>query len=59
MNRKLLADAAGGKLAAPAPEEPVLLGSAILGAVAAGLNPDTGTTIAKTSSFAAREAPQH
>jgi len=58
MIRQLLADATGVELAAPATEEPVLLGSAILGAVAAGVHPDIGTAMAKMSSFAARYVPQ-
>ena len=39
--RQILADATGLDLAAPTAEEPVLLGSAILGAVAAGAYPTT------------------
>ncbi|WP_068299908.1 FGGY-family carbohydrate kinase [Pararhodobacter sp. CCB-MM2] len=58
MIRQLLADAAGLELAAPASEEPVLLGAAILGSVAAGLHVDLEGAMAGMSSFAQRYAPQ-
>ena len=56
--RQILADATGVELAAPTSEEPVLLGSAILGAVAAGLHSDIHAAMEAMSSFAARYAPQ-
>lgn len=58
MIRQLLADATGVELAAPAAEEPVLLGSAILGSVAAGVHEDIPVAMAKMSAFAARYQPQ-
>ena len=57
--RQLLADATGVELAAPAAQEPVLLGSAILGSVAAGIHPDIGAAMADMSSFAAVYTPQN
>ena len=56
--RQLLADATGVELAAPATEEPVLLGSAILGSVAAGIHEDIHVAMAKMSSFSSRYKPQ-
>jgi D-ribulokinase len=47
--RQLLADATGVTVAASASPEPVLLGSAILGAVAAGRYPDTVAAMAAMS----------
>lgn len=47
--RQLLADATGLSVAAPATREPVLLGSAMLGAVAAGLHPDIPAAMAAMS----------
>lgn len=58
MIRQLLADATGVEIAAPATEEPVLLGSAILGSVAAGLHADIHDAMGKMSSFASRYTPQ-
>jgi FGGY-family pentulose kinase len=56
--RQLLADATGIELAAPATEEPVLLGAAILGSVAAGIHEDIHVAMAKMSSFSSRYQPQ-
>lgn len=56
--RQLLADATGVRLAAPASEEPVLLGSAILGAVAAGAYSDIPTAMRHMSRFARIHEPQ-
>lgn len=56
--RQLLADAAGVRLAAPVSEEPVLLGSAILGAVAAGVHADIPAAMQAMSRFAKIHAPQ-
>jgi D-ribulokinase len=56
--RQLLADATGVEIAAPAAEEPVLLGSAILGSVAAGVHEDIHAAMAEMSSFASRYEPQ-
>ena len=47
--RQLLADATGLPVVATAAEEPVLLGSAILGAVAGGVHGDVGTAMAAMS----------
>lgn len=47
--RRLLADATGLMIAAPKTAEPVLLGSAMLGAVAAGLQPDIPAAMAAMS----------
>ncbi|MFV0359435.1 FGGY-family carbohydrate kinase [Tropicimonas sp.] len=55
--RQLLADATGVPVAAPATEEPVLLGSAILGAVAAGAYPDMQSAMAAMSSNVASYRP--
>ncbi len=56
--RQLLADTTGVEIAAPATDEPVLLGSAILGSVAAGIHPDIHVAMENMSSFAGRYAPQ-
>lgn len=58
MIRQLLADATGVEIAAPSAEEPVLLGSAILGSVAGGIYPDIHQAMEKMSSFASRYTPQ-
>jgi len=50
--RQLLADAAGLPVAVPASAEPVLLGSAMLGAVAANCHRDLEAAMAAMSSFA-------
>ena len=49
--RQILADATGYEVAIPRTEEPVLLGSAILGALAAGLFPDAGAAMRCMSSM--------
>jgi len=49
--RQLLADTTGKTVAAPTSEEPVLLGSAILGAVAAGRYPDVATAMSSMSAI--------
>jgi len=49
--RQLLADTTGKVVAAPVSQEPVLLGSAILGAVAAGRYPDIGEAMASMSAM--------
>ena len=56
--RQLLSDATGVRLAAPAADEPVLLGSAILGAVAAGVYSDIPTAMERMSRFARVHEPQ-
>ncbi|CAM3060298.1 FGGY-family carbohydrate kinase [Paracoccus nototheniae] len=56
--RQLLADATGVGLSAPATGEPVLLGSAILGSVAAGLHPDVGSAMTAMSAFSAHYDPR-
>lgn len=58
MIRQLLADATGVTLAAPAAEEPVLLGAAILGAVAAGLYEDIPSAMEQMTAFAQTYEPQ-
>ena len=58
MIRQLLADATGLPLAGPETEEPVLLGSAILAAVAGGIAPDIPQAMARMSRFDARFAPR-
>lgn len=58
MIRQLLADTTGVEIAAPASEEPVLLGSAMLGSVAGGVHTDIHDAMDKMSSFASRYAPQ-
>nr|WP_184045592.1 FGGY-family carbohydrate kinase [Roseospira visakhapatnamensis] len=55
--RQMLADATTVPVAAPATEEPVLLGSAILGAVAAGAFPDMPAAMAAMSSNASVYTP--
>lgn len=55
--RQALADATGVPVEAPETEEPVLLGSAILGAMAAGLFPDAGAAMAAMSRSARRYSP--
>ena len=55
--RQLLADATGKEVAAPVAEEPVLLGSAILGAVAAGVHPDSGERDGRDVLLSARYRP--
>jgi len=56
--RQLLADAAGVELSIPAAEEPVLLGSAILGSMAAGIHEDIETAMGEMSAFAKVFRPQ-
>ncbi|MFY1709817.1 FGGY-family carbohydrate kinase [Tritonibacter scottomollicae] len=58
MIRQLLADATGIEIAAPSADEPVLLGSAILGSVAAGFYPDIQHAMGSMSFFAARYMPR-
>jgi D-ribulokinase len=58
MVRQLLADATGLELAAPQTEEPVLLGAAILGSVAAGLHSNMSKAMAAMSSFSGKFHPQ-
>jgi FGGY-family pentulose kinase len=58
MIRQLLADATGVEIAAPSAEEPVLLGSAILGSVAGGIHPNIHGAMEKMSTFAAQYQPQ-
>ena len=58
MIRQLLADTTGVEIAAPATEEPVLLGSAILGSVAGAVHPDIQDAMERMSSFAVRYLPQ-
>ena len=48
--RQLLADATGVPVVATAAREPVLLGSALLGAVAGGMHPDMASAMAAMSS---------
>ena len=55
--RQILADATGKPVIATRAEEPVLLGSAILGAVAGGLFPDMGEAMAAMSSAKAAFEP--
>jgi D-ribulokinase len=57
LTRQLLADATGLPVDITACPEPVLLGSAMLGAVAAGLYPDLPTAMSEMSSIAATCAP--
>jgi D-ribulokinase len=57
MVRQLLADASGLPVLAPRAAEPVLLGSAILGAVAAGAFPDIRSAMPAMSSIEARFEP--
>ena len=56
--RQILADATGVPLVAPTSEEPVLLGSAILGAVAAGAYPDMAAAMDGMSSWSRRYEPE-
>lgn len=56
--RQLLADAASVELSIPAADEPVLLGSAILGSVAAGVHGDIDKAMGEMSSFAKVFRPQ-
>jgi D-ribulokinase len=49
--RQLLADTTGKVVAAPVSEEPVLLGSAILGAVAAGQHRDIAEAMSSMSTL--------
>jgi ribulose kinase len=55
--RQLLADATGLPVEITACPEPVLLGSAMLAAVAAGTHADLQTAMASMSSVAGRNAP--
>lgn len=55
--RQLLADATGTEVVAPKADEPVLLGSAIIAAVGAGLYPDIETAMTQMSSFGSRYRP--
>jgi D-ribulokinase len=57
MIRQLLADASGLPVLAPRAAEPVLLGSAILAAVAAGAFPDIAAAMPAMSSIEARFEP--
>ncbi|WP_028025316.1 FGGY-family carbohydrate kinase [Enterovibrio calviensis] len=56
--RQLLADTTRREVTAPSTEEPVLLGSAILGSVAGGYHDDIQTAMAKMSHFTAQFTPQ-
>ncbi len=56
--RQLLADAAGLPVEVISCEEPVLLGSAILGAMAAGLFTDMPTAMGEMSRVATRHVPE-
>ncbi len=55
--RQLIADATGHPVTVPSTPEPVLLGSAILGAVAAGAQPTLTDAMARMSSLQARHDP--
>ncbi len=55
--RQILADAAGIEITIPSSEEPVLLGSAIIGSVAAGRFATIPDAMARMTSFAERVAP--
>ena len=55
--RQILADATGLEVLASGVEEPVLLGSAILGAVASGIVPDVQSGMRKLSSVGATVVP--
>lgn len=55
--RQILADSTGIEVAAPAAPEPVLLGSAILGALAAGVYSNATTAMEAMSTFAERYQP--
>lgn len=56
--RQILADACGKPVVATAAEEPVLLGSAILGSVAAGVFSDVRDAMGALSQIAAKYAPR-
>ena len=56
--RQLLADGAGVEVALPASDEPVLLGSAILAGVAAGIFPTIGEGMARMSRFGSKVSPE-
>ncbi|PKG37399.1 FGGY-family carbohydrate kinase [Psychromonas sp. Urea-02u-13] len=56
--RQLLADATGIEITAPTSEEPVLLGSAILGSVAAGVHENINVAMQVMSSFDSKYAPK-
>ncbi len=55
--RQLLADTCGKRVVAPGAEEPVLLGAAILGAVASGCFADVAAAMAALSTVAATYEP--
>jgi len=55
--RQLLADATGVEVAVPSAEEPVLLGSAILASVAAGIHPDIQNGMERMSTFSRSYTP--
>lgn len=55
--RQLLADATGYPVVASGAEEPVLLGSAILGSVAGGIFPDVVTAMAALTTIESRYEP--
>lgn len=55
--RQILADACGKPVVAPAAEEPVLLGSAILGSVAAGAFPDVRDAMRELARSASIHTP--
>lgn len=55
--RQMLADITGLDVLVPATEEPVLLGAAMLGAVAGGAVPDLSDAMAGMSRFGTRHAP--
>lgn len=56
--RQLLADATGMPVEVTSSPEPVLLGSAMLGAVAGGVYPDLKTAMPAMSTIAARNLPE-
>lgn len=55
--RQIMADATGLTIAIPETGEPVLLGAAILGALAAGAYPDAGAAIDRMSRLDAEQRP--
>ena len=55
--RQIMADATGLTIAIPETGEPVLLGAAILGSVAAGDYPDAGAAIDRMSRLSAEQKP--
>jgi D-ribulokinase len=55
--RQIMADATGLTIAIPETAEPVLLGAAILGALAAGAYPDAGAAIDRMSRLSAEQKP--